>query len=184
MNTVKLTGKAAIDYVRSNLRPRMDESVAGLTIAGNEVDGDGVDDAMLGNAIDACDEDAGLVTYTLDAKRANAEFVTMAETAAECYGKLVLEGLEDRTATVKAHGETVHTDNSTPCGLAAARVYAAWDAEQIDWSEIIPEMFWDWSDEIKTMSEQAYYDWMDQQGAVVPAKTHELAALSAEAAGL
>lgn len=64
MNDIKLTGKAAIEYVSSNLRPRMDESVAGLTIAGNEVDGDGVDDATLSHAIDACDEDPSLVTYT------------------------------------------------------------------------------------------------------------------------
>lgn len=184
MNAVTLTGKNAIEYVRNTLRPRLDEAVPGLTIAGNEVDGDGVDNATLDNAIDACDEDPGLVTYTLDPKRADAEFVAMAEDAAACYGNLVRNGLDSRTATVKAHGETVHADNSTPCGIAAARLYARWDAEQIDWSEIIPDHFWDWSDEIKALAKQAYFDWMDRNGTVVPAKEHELTGLLAQAAGL
>lgn len=179
-----LTGKNAIEYVRNNIGPRMDESVPGLTISGNEVDGDGVDNATLDNAIDACDEDPGLVSYTLDPKRADAEFVAMAESAAETYGKLVEEGLQLGTATAKAHGQVVYVGTSTPSEVAAARLYAAWDDEQLDWSEIIPEMFWEWSDEIKAMAKQAYYEWMDQHGSVVPAKTHELASLSAQAACL
>ena len=184
MNAVKLTGKNAVEYVKTNLRPRMDESVDGLAIAGNEVDGDGVENATLGNAIDACDEDPGLVSYTLDPKRADAEFVAMSNDAAQCYVKLVHEGIDSRTAVVQAHGETVQVDNSTPSGLAAARLYAAWDVEQIEWSEIIPEMFWDWSDEIKGMAEQEYYKWMDQHGNVVPAKKADRSRLLAEAAGL
>ena len=64
MNATKLIGKAAIEYVRDLLRPSMDEPVRGLAIANNEVDGDGVDDATLSHAIDACTEDPSLVTYT------------------------------------------------------------------------------------------------------------------------
>ena len=66
MNATKLTGKAAIDYVRTTLRPSMDEPVRGLAIANNEVDGDAVDNATLSHAIDACDEDPSLVTYTTE----------------------------------------------------------------------------------------------------------------------
>lgn len=63
MNHVTLKGKAAIEYIQTVLQPRIDEPVLGLQIAGNEVDGDGVDDATLSQAIDACDEDPSLVTY-------------------------------------------------------------------------------------------------------------------------
>ena len=48
MNVIKLTGKNAVEYVQTNLLPRMDEPVRGLAIANNEVDGDGVDDVFGG----------------------------------------------------------------------------------------------------------------------------------------
>lgn len=183
---VVLTGKDAIEYAKTAVDARWayNQPIGGLVVHGNEVDGDGYDPATIEQAQSACDEDPSLVEFTLSEKRANNEFTAMAEAAANCYGKLVQDGIESRTATVQAHGETVHAGKSTPSALAAARLYAAWDADQIDWSEIIPECFSGFSDEIKDLAEQAYYDWMRDNGTVCPAKTHELAALKAEAACL
>lgn len=184
MNSVVLIGKDAIEYVKETFSPRIDEPVPGLNIAGNEVDGNGVDNATFGNAIDACDEDSTLVSYQMSEDRANAEFVGMAESAAACYGHFVQTALANGTAGVLVHGELVQANNLTPCGMAAARLYAAWDVEQIDWSEIIPKIFWKWENEIKAMAKNCYYDLMHNHGVVKPAEPNEIAKLRNEAAGI
>lgn len=181
---VILTGKDAIEYVKETFWLRMDEPVPGLNIAGNEVDGNGVNNATIGNAIDACDEDPTLVSYELTRNRANAEFVGMAESAAACYGHSVKAALDNGTAGVLVHGELIQANNSTPCGMAAARLYAAWDVEQIDWSEIVPKIFWKWENEIKDMAKNCYYDLMRNHGAVKPAEPNEIRKLRNEALGL
>lgn len=65
MNRITLTGKNAIEYIQSVIQPRMHENIPGLMIWGNEIDGDGIEHATISEAIDACDEDPSLVTYTL-----------------------------------------------------------------------------------------------------------------------
>jgi len=137
--TITLTGKNAIEYIKAVIRPRMDENIPGLMIFGNEVDGDGVENATLGHAIDAADEDGSLVSYGLTEKTTNAEFFTMAETAA---GSFRLEKIEKGIASV------------------------TWDADQIDWQEIIPPMFRGHEEEIKGLAEQCYQKWMKEDEGV------------------
>lgn len=64
-----ITGKKAIEYIQANLTSRTDVRIKGLKIFGNEVDGDGVENATLGQAIDAADEDPGLVIYTVEVQK-------------------------------------------------------------------------------------------------------------------
>jgi hypothetical protein len=184
MQTVKLTGKNAIEFLLQEMNWSICEPVPGLNIAGNEVDGDGVENATLEQAISACDEDPSLVEYTLAEQRADATLLGMAEAAARCYSQLVLAGLESGTGTVGVHGVTVYVGTTTPQAHAASRLYASWDPSHIDWSEIIPDYFSDYSDEVKELARQEYLDYMRQHNQVVPATGAERLNLMAIAAGL
>jgi hypothetical protein len=184
MQTVKLTGKNAIEFLRQEMAWSICEPVPGLNIAGNEVDGDGVENATLEQAIDACDADPSLVEYTLTEQRADATFQGMAEAAARCYAQLILAGLESRTGTVGVHGVTVHVGTTTPQAVAASRLYAGWDPSHIDWDEIIPHYFSDYAGEIRALARQEYMDYMRENSPVLPATSGERLNLMAIAAGL
>ena len=169
-NNIVLTGRNALDYLETiDISRRL--PCDGLSVAANEMDPDGYDPATPNQAITACDEDPSLVRLELTAERSDAELVAIAERLAADLGKRILDEITDAKAI----------DPTTPEGLAALWLRCAFNVDDVDTSEYIPEFFRDYQDEILSITERCYLDWMDDHSPYRPARLHELAALQAEA---
>lgn len=169
-NNIVLVGRNAIAYLETIDVARR-RPYDGLSVAPNEVDNDGHDPATPNQAITVCDEDPSLVRLELTAERSDAELVAIAELLAADLGKRILGEIADTRAI----------DSATPGGLAALRLRCAFSIDDVDTSEYIPEYFRDYHDEILSLAERCYLDWMDDHSPYRPAQLHELAALRAEA---
>jgi hypothetical protein len=167
-NNIVLVGRNALDYLETiNVARR--RPFEGLSVAPNEVD-DGYDPATPNQAIEAADEDPSLVRLELTAERSDAELVAIAELLAADLGKRILGEIADARAI----------DSSTPGGLAVLRLRCAFNVDDVDTSEYIPGCFRDYQDEILSITERCYLNWMDDHSPYRPARLHELAALQAE----
>jgi hypothetical protein len=147
---IVLTGRNALDYLETlNVSRRIPYD--GLSVAANEMDPDGYDPATPDQAIDACNEDPSLVRLELTAERSDAELVAIAELLAADLGKRIIGEIADARAI----------DPSTPGGFAALRLRCAFNVDDVDTSEYIPGCFRDYQDEILSIAERCYLDWMD-----------------------
>jgi len=168
---IVLTGRNALDYLET-LDVSRRSPYDGLSVAANEMDVDGYDPATVNQAITACDEDPSLVRLELTAERSDAELIAIAELLAADLGKRILDQIKD---------SDVCADHSTPGGLASLRLHCAYSVDDVDTSEYIPAFLRDYQDEILSLVERCYLDWMDDHSPYRPARLHELAALQAEA---